>query len=78
MSDENKTDKAMDRRAFVATIALGTVATGAAVPPKAATESISDGGQPGAIWWIEYLANDAKTRRKDLQDFAPRQNFVLA
>jgi predicted enzyme related to lactoylglutathione lyase len=56
------TDKKLDRRAFVATLAAGAAATGLASQAKAEDlrmDTIHDGeGQPGAIWWNEYLAQN--------------------
>lgn len=57
------TDKKLDRRAFVATLAAGAAATGlAATGAKAEDlrmETMHEGaGEPGAIWWNEYLAQN--------------------
>jgi len=60
MSDPKK----LDRRALLTTLAAGAAATGlAATQARAADdlrlETMHEGGEPGAIWWNEYLANDA-------------------
>jgi uncharacterized protein len=60
MSDQKK----LDRRALLTTLAAGAAATGlAATQARAAEdlrlETMHEGGEPGAIWWNEYLANDA-------------------
>jgi predicted enzyme related to lactoylglutathione lyase len=58
MSDHKK----LDRRALLTTIAAGAAATGIATQARAEDlrlETIHEGGEPGAIWWTEYLANDA-------------------
>ncbi len=57
------TDKKLDRRALLTTLAAGAAATGlAAATAKAEDlrmETIHDGeGEPGAIWWNEYLAQN--------------------
>jgi predicted enzyme related to lactoylglutathione lyase len=60
MSDQKK----LDRRALLTTLAAGAAATGLAATAKAQPEDLRletmhEGGEPGAIWWNEYLANDA-------------------
>jgi len=58
MSDQKK----LDRRALLTTIAAGAAATGLAATARAEDlrlETMHEGGEPGAIWWNEYLANDA-------------------
>jgi predicted enzyme related to lactoylglutathione lyase len=60
MSDQKK----LDRRALLTTIAAGAAATGIAAtanaqPQDLRLETMHEGGEPGAIWWTEYLANDA-------------------
>lgn len=59
MSDQKK----LDRRALLTTLAAGAAATGLAATQARAEdlrlETIHEGGNPGAIWWNEYLANDA-------------------
>jgi uncharacterized protein len=61
MSDEKKSGKAIDRRAFVTTLAAGAAAAGLATQARAQAEEVTthDEGEPGSIWWNEYLANDA-------------------
>lgn len=57
------TDKKLDRRALLSTLAAGAAATGLAAQARAQEaelrDTIDDTTPPGGIWWNEYLANDA-------------------
>jgi predicted enzyme related to lactoylglutathione lyase len=55
------TEKKLDRRALLTTLAAGAAATGLAATAKAEDlrTTVHDGeGEPGGIWWNEYLAQN--------------------
>src|SRR5262245_46569774 len=57
MNNDKKPGKAIDRRAFVTTLAAGAAATGLASQSAKAEDQAA--GEPGAIWWNEYMAQDS-------------------